>query len=107
MLLTVKSNQKTLHRQISHQFQGKRKIPFVATDHEKRHGRETLWELRAREAPEHIKANWPGSAWIVEVITDTLTRKGKRKIRRHLSDSRSAPLGATPACAPRHKPCCA
>ena len=33
MLLSVKSNQKTLHRQISYQFQGKRKIPFVATDH--------------------------------------------------------------------------
>jgi hypothetical protein len=35
-------------------------------------------------APEHIKANWPGSAWIVEVITGTLSRKGKRSVRRHL-----------------------
>ena len=84
MLLTVKSNQKTLYRQIGCQFQGKRHIPFTATDHEKRHGRDTLWELHAREAPEPIKANWPGSAWIVEVTTDTLTRKGDRKIRRHL-----------------------
>ena len=84
MLLTVKSNQKTLYRQIGCQFQGKRHIPFTATDHEKRHGRDTVWELRAREAPEHIRANWPGSAWIVEVITDTLTRKGKRNVRRHL-----------------------
>jgi predicted transposase YbfD/YdcC len=82
--LTVKSNQKTLYRQIGWQFQGKRKIPFTATDQEKRHGRDTVWDLRAREAPEHIKANWPGSAWIVEVTTDTLTRKGERKIRRHL-----------------------
>lgn len=84
MLLTVKSNQKTLYRQIGCQFQGKRHIPFTATDHEKRHGRDTVWELRAREAPEHIKANWPGTAWIVEVITDTLTRKGRRCVRRHL-----------------------
>ena len=84
MLLTVKSNQKTLYRQIGCQFQGKRHIPFSATDHEKRHGRDTVWELRAKEAPEHIRANWPGSAWIVEVITDTLTRKGKRSVRRHL-----------------------
>jgi predicted transposase YbfD/YdcC len=84
VLLTVKSNQKTLYRQIGCQFQGKRHIPFAATDHEKRHGRDTVWELRAREAPEHIKANWPGSAWIVEVITDTLSRKGKRSVRRHL-----------------------
>ena len=84
MLLSVKSNQKTLHRQIGCQFQGKRKIPFVATDHEKRHGRDTVWKLRAREAPEPIKANWPGSAWVVEVITDTLTGKGDRRERRHL-----------------------
>jgi predicted transposase YbfD/YdcC len=84
VLLTVKSNQKTLYRQIGCQFQGKRHIPFTATDHEKRHGRDTVWELQAKEAPEHIKANWPGSAWIVEVITDTLTRKGKRSVRRHL-----------------------
>ena len=84
MLLTVKSNQKTLYRQIQSQFQGKRHIPFTASDHEKRHGRDTLWELSDKEAPEHIKENWPGSAWIVEVITDTLTAGGKRTVRRHL-----------------------
>jgi hypothetical protein len=38
----------------------------------------------AKDAPEHIKQNWPGSAWIVEVITATVTRNGKRSIRRHL-----------------------
>ncbi|MFO8006242.1 MAG: ISAs1 family transposase [Candidatus Brocadiia bacterium] len=84
MLLTVKANQKTLYRQIGCQFQGKRKNLFTATDHEKRPGRDTIWELRAREAPEHIKANWPGTAWIVEVITDMMTRKGKSNVRRHL-----------------------
>lgn len=57
MLLTVKSNQKTLYRQIGSQFQGKRHIPYMTTDHEEKHGRETLWKLRAREAPEHFKAN--------------------------------------------------
>jgi predicted transposase YbfD/YdcC len=62
VLLSVKSNQKTLYRQIGCQFEGKRKIPFIAMDHEKRHGRDTAWEL----------------------ITDTLTRKGKRSVRRHL-----------------------
>lgn len=80
----MKANQHTLYRQIGCQFQGKRRIPFTATDHEKKHGRDTVWELRAKEAPEHIKLNWPGSAWIVEVITDTVTRSGKRSIRRHL-----------------------
>ncbi len=84
VLLTVKSNQMTLYRQIGCQFQGKRQIPFTATDQQEKHGRNTTWELKAREAPEHIKANWPGSAWIVEVITDTLTRKGKRTVMGHL-----------------------
>jgi predicted transposase YbfD/YdcC len=46
-------------------------------------GRDTTWELKAREAPEHIKANWPGSAWIVEMITTTMTRKEKRAMTLH------------------------
>jgi predicted transposase YbfD/YdcC len=83
LLLTVKSNPKTLYRQIGFQFEGKRKIAFTATDVEKRHGRQTLWELKAKEAPEHIKANWPGSAWIVEVITSSTTLKGKQNIACH------------------------
>ena len=83
MLLTVKSNQKTLDRQIGAQFQGKRHIPFTATDHERRHGRDTFWELRAKEAPVHIKANWPGSSWIVELITTTMTGKGQGKPVHH------------------------
>ena len=80
----MKANQQTLYRQIGCQFEGKRKIPHAATAHKKKHGRDTVWDLRAKEAPDHIKANWPGSAWIVEVITDTVTRSGKRSIRRHL-----------------------
>ncbi len=71
--MTVKSNQKILCRQIDHQFEGKRRISFTATAFEKCHGRETRWNLRAKEAPEHIQANWPGSAWIVELITTTRT----------------------------------
>jgi predicted transposase YbfD/YdcC len=39
-LLTVEANQKTLHRQIRSQFQGKRHIPFVAGDHVISHGRD-------------------------------------------------------------------
>ena len=79
----VKGNQKTLHRQIRSQIQGKRHIHFVAIDHEKRHGRDTLWELSAKEAPEHIKANWPGCSWIVEIVTTT-TRSGSTTTRRPL-----------------------
>ena len=92
MLLTVKGNQKTLHRQIHSQFQGKRQIPFTAAGHEKRHGRDTTWSLRAKEAPDHIKANWPGCSWIVEVIT-SVTRKGKRVEQAHyfLTSLRTAP----------------
>ena len=53
-ILTVKGNQKTLHRQICCQFQGKRKIPFMGMDHEISHGRTITWTLRARQAPEPI-----------------------------------------------------
>jgi len=72
----VKANQKTLHRHIRSQFQGKRKIPFVATDHEVSHGRDITWTLRAKEAPEHIQEAWSGTSWIVEVAADG-TRDGK------------------------------
>jgi hypothetical protein len=83
VLLSVKSNQKTLHRQIVCQFEGKRHIPFTATDHEKRHGRQTHWELKAKEAPDHIKENWPGSAWIVELIT---TASGRLRLHHDRTD---------------------
>lgn len=39
--------------------------------------------MRAKEAPDHIKENWPGCSWIVEMITDTVTRKGKRDRQVH------------------------
>ena len=74
--MTVKANQKTLHRHIRSQFQGKRKIPFVATDHEVSHGRDITWTLRAKEAPEHIQEAWSGTSWIVDVTADG-TRDGK------------------------------
>ncbi len=72
-----------MHRQIESQFQGKRKIPFVATDHEVNHGRDITWELRAKEAPEHIKETWIGTSWIVEV-TASGTRDGKPFRATHL-----------------------
>ena len=49
MLLTVKSNHKSLCHQIGCQFQGKRHFLFTAMDHEKRHGRDTVWELGLSE----------------------------------------------------------
>ena len=67
-LLTVKANQRTLHRQIVSQMVGRRKIPVAAMDREVGHGRDITWLLRAKEAPETIKANWHGTSWIVEVI---------------------------------------
>lgn len=83
LVLTVKTNQPRLHRQISRQFEGKRHIPFTATNQEEKHGRDTSWELRAKEAPDHIKETWPGSAWIVELITTTTKRNGKCRVTRH------------------------
>jgi hypothetical protein len=83
VLLTVKGNQKTLHRQIQCQFQGKRHISFTVTAQGKKHGRVTIWEMRAKEGPDHIKANWPGVSWIIEMITTTVTRRGHKVPRAH------------------------
>jgi predicted transposase YbfD/YdcC len=81
--LTVTANQKTLHRQIRSQFQGKRHIPFEATDREVGHGRDITWNLRAKEAPEHIREDWVGTSWIVKV-TATGRRDGKPFLATHL-----------------------
>jgi predicted transposase YbfD/YdcC len=83
-----------LHRQIRSQFQGARKIPFVATDHELGHGRNITWTLRAKEAPEHIRSAWIGTSWIVEVATEG-TREGKpfRATHLFLTSLRTTPEG--------------
>ncbi len=75
-LLTVKTNLKILQRQIGDQLLGRRKVPFLATDHEIAHGHDITWNLRAKEAPAHIKRSWHGTSWIVEVIA-TGTRDSK------------------------------
>ncbi len=72
-----------MHRQICSQIQGKRKIPFVATDQEVGHGRDIDWTLRAKPAPEHIAQAWIGTSWIVEV-TASGTRGGKPFRATHL-----------------------
>ncbi|WP_231605331.1 ISAs1 family transposase [Synechococcus sp. CBW1006] len=92
-LLTVKANQKTLHRQSCSHFQGKRKIPFVATDHEISHGRQINWTLRANAAPKHIAQSWIGTSSIVEVVA-TGTLDGKPCHATHLF---LTSLGTTPA----------
>lgn len=52
------------HRQITSQFQGKRTIPFVATDQKITHERDITGTLRAKEAPKHIRESWVGTSWI-------------------------------------------
>jgi predicted transposase YbfD/YdcC len=91
-LLTVKVNQKTLHRQIRSQFQGKRKIPFMSTDHEISHGRNIAWTLRAKQAPEYIRDAWIGTSRILEMSADG-SRCGKpfRAIHLFLTSLRTTP----------------
>ena len=79
----MKANQRTLHRQIQRQFEGNRQIPFLATVQEIGHGRDITWTLRAKEAPEHIRQEWLGTSWIVEVVT-TGTRDRKPFSAKHL-----------------------
>jgi len=45
-------------------------------DREVGHGRDITWRLRAKQAPETIKANWHGTSWIVEVSVSG-TRDGR------------------------------
>lgn len=72
-----------MHRQIRTQFQGKRHIPFVASDHEISHGRSITWTLRAKQAPRHIREDWSGTSWIVELAV-TGTRDGQPFCATHL-----------------------
>jgi hypothetical protein len=74
--LTVKANQKILHRQIRSQFLGKRKIPFLAADHEVSHVRNVTWSLRAKQAPTHIAETSIGTSWIL-VVAAIGRRDGK------------------------------
>ena len=46
--------------------------------------RVTIWEMRAKEARDHIKANWPDISWIIEMITTTVTSRGHQVPRAHL-----------------------
>jgi len=88
----VKANQKTLHRQIRCQFQGKRHIPVEASVFEEGHGRAITWTLRAKQTPEHIREAWSGTSWIVEVIAVGI-RDGKTFRQTHffLTSLRTTP----------------
>ena len=55
----------------------------MATDHEVRHGRAITWTLRAKQAPEHIREDWIGTSWIVEMTADG-SRDGKPFQATHL-----------------------
>ena len=55
----------------------------MATDQEISHGRDITWTVRAKEAPQHIREDWSGTSWIVEVATKG-TRDGKPFHATHL-----------------------
>jgi hypothetical protein len=74
--MTVKGNQPTLHRQIHDQFTYGHIFPIQTEHSDRGHGRDTTWTLRAREATEAIRTDWPDASWIVEMVT-TGTRDGK------------------------------
>jgi len=74
--MTVKGNQPTLHRQIRDQFTYGHHFPIETEHSERGHGRDTTWTLRAREATETIRTDWPSTSWIIEMET-TGTRNGK------------------------------
>jgi hypothetical protein len=69
LLLTVKKNQRTLHRQIADQFRYQRHFPVQESHFEQSHGRQVLWELRARNATDAIRERWIGASWIIELVS--------------------------------------
>ena len=75
--MTVKRNQPELHRRIDELFTYTRHFPVNAKRTETGHGRTTTWTLRAREATDVIRQDWPGVSWVIELVV-TGTRKGKR-----------------------------
>ena len=56
----MKANQKTLHRQILSQFQGKRHVPFVATDHEMRPSLTFYWIGKPYRSPKKDSSCYNG-----------------------------------------------
>lgn len=92
MLLTVKKNQRTLHRQIADQFRYQRHFPVQESDFEKSHGRRVLWELRARNATEAIRERWIGASWIIELVSSG-QRDGKpfRHVHYFITTMRTSP----------------
>ncbi|WP_322774818.1 hypothetical protein [Synechococcus sp. CBW1107] len=92
----MKANQKTLHRQIRSQFQGKRHIPVEASVFEEGHGRAITWTLHAKQAPEHIRETWSGTSWIVEVSAIG-TRGGKPFKSLLKNPPKSAKMGQLPS----------
>jgi len=81
--LTVKKNQRTLHRQIADQFRGHRHFPVEISDVEASHGRQVCWQLRARNATEAIRERWAGASWIIELVS-TGRRDGRAFHHVHL-----------------------
>lgn len=65
------------------QFQWRRKIPFVPTDHVISHSHVISWNLCAKQAPTHIAETWVGTSWFIEVLS-TGTRVGKPFRTTHL-----------------------
>jgi hypothetical protein len=64
----------------------------VATDHEVGHGRDIIWTLRAKAAPEHITDTWVGTSWIVDVTAiGTRDDKPFQAIHLFLTSLRTTP----------------
>lgn len=94
MLLAVKKNQRILHRQIADQFRYQRHFPFQESVFEKSHGRQVLWELRARNATEAIRERWIGANWIIALVSSG-QRDGKpfRHVHQVITTMRTCPKG--------------
>ena len=105
VLLMVKGNQKTLHRQIQCQFQGERHIPFTATAQGIKHCRDTIREMGALDEGFRNAVGSPGSHQR-ELAWRLLDHREEQHHRdRQRPSSATGPTTTPRACGPSQKPC--
>jgi hypothetical protein len=66
-LIAIKGSRRKGFQLIRDRLTFGKRVPFRASVSERGHGRDITWTLRAMEAPELVKDNWPGSALIIAV----------------------------------------
>jgi predicted transposase YbfD/YdcC len=90
--IAIKGSRRKGFRLIQDRLTIGKRVPFQTSDSQLGQGRDLTWTLRAMEAPEWVKANWPGSALII-AVRNVGTRDGRPvdETRYYATSLRTAP----------------